>query len=160
MPSFDVVCEIDKHEITNAIDQANREVATRFDFQGVKASFEIDKEGIRMRAEGDFQLKQMSDILRAKLVKRGVDVGHLKEEEAVIQYKTAEQFITLQQGIPSDVAKKIVKAIKDQKSKVQTAIQGDQIRITAKKRDELQEVIAFLRQEDFGLPLQFNNFRD
>ena len=160
MPSFDIVCELDQHEITNAVDQANREVGNRFDFKGSEANYELSKESIKLSAETEFQLQQMMDILRTKLTKRNIDLGHIKEEKPVIQHKTAEQVLTLQQGLTSEVAKKIVKMIKDKKLKVQTAIQGDQVRVTGKKRDDLQEVMGFLRQEEVGLPLQFNNFRD
>ena len=160
MPSFDIVCEIDKHEVSNAVDQANREVANRFDFKGVDAKFELNKEGIQLHAQADFQLKQMLDILRSKLTKRSIDLGHLQEQEPVIQYKSAEQLVRLQEGISTDIAKKIVKLIKAQKFKVQAAIQGEQVRVTGKKRDDLQEVIALLNETDVELPLQFNNFRD
>lgn len=160
MPSFDVVCELDKHEVANAIDQANREVGTRFDFKGINASFELSDNKIIMRAEADFQLKQMLDILCNKLAKRKVDLGHLKEEAPVVQHKSAQQLITLQEGIGTEIAKKIVKLIKGQKLKIQAAIQGEQVRITGKKRDDLQMAIAFLREQELGLPLQFNNFRD
>ena len=160
MPSFDVVCELDKHEVANAVDQANREVGTRFDFKGANANYRYEEKKITLRAEADFQLHQMVDILRQKLTKRQIDIRHMKIADPVIQHKSAEQVVTLQEGIDQDVAKKIIKLIKEQKLKVQTAIQGDQVRITGKKRDDLQEVIAFLQKEDIGLPLQFNNFRD
>ncbi len=160
MPSFDIVSELDSHEVANAVDQANREVGTRFDFKGTDAKFTLEGDTITMQAEADFQLNQMLDILKAKLVKRQIDLGHLKVGDAVVQHKKAEQPVTLQQGIATDDAKKIIKSIKGQKIKVQAAIQGDQIRVTGKKRDDLQAVIAFLRAEETGVPLQFNNFRD
>lgn len=160
MPSFDIVCEVDNHEVSNAVDQANREVDTRFDFKGQNAKFEQDKEGVKLSAQTDFQLQQMLEILKGKLTKRQVDLGHLETKDPVIQHKSAEQLVIIKQGISTDIAKKIVKLIKDAKLKVQAAIQGDQVRVTGKKRDDLQSVIAFLREENVGLPLQFNNFRD
>lgn len=160
MPSFDIVCEIDQHEVTNAVDQANREVNNRFDFKGSDANYTLSKDSIKLAAETEFQLQQMMEILRAKLTKRNINLGHLKEDEPVIQHKTAEQVVTLQQGISSEIAKKLVKMIKDKKLKVQASIQGEQVRVTGKKRDDLQEVIAFLRENEVGLPLQFGNFRD
>lgn len=160
MPSFDIVCEMDRHEVTNAVDQANREVGNRFDFKGSDAKFDMKDDKIVLKAEVDFQLNQMLDILRQKLTKRGVDIGHLKVGEPNIQHKKAEQEITLQEGIAQDIAKKIVKFIKDQKVKVQPTIQGDQIRVTGKKLDDLQEVIGLIEANDFGLPLQCGNYRD
>ncbi|PHQ81114.1 MAG: YajQ family cyclic di-GMP-binding protein [Coxiella sp. (in: Bacteria)] len=160
MPSFDVTCEFDRHEVNNAIDQANREVATRFDFKGSNAKYELEKETIKLSAEADFQLKQMYDILCNKLTKRGVDIGHMELKDPVIQHKSAIQDILLKQGIPADTAKKIVKFIKSEKLKVQASIQGDQVRITAKKRDDLQNTITLLRDQDFKLPLDYGNFRD
>lgn len=160
MPSFDIVSEMDRHEVTNAVDQANREVGTRFDFKGANATYELKDDKITLKAEVDFQLKQMIDILRQKLTKRGVDVGHLKIGEPVIQHKKAEQVITLQEGIAQDIAKKIIKFIKDSKMKVQPTIQGDQIRVTGKKLDDLQDVIAKIKENDFGLPLECGNYRD
>lgn len=161
MPSFDVVSELDWHEVGNAVDQANREVGTRFDFKGSDAQYEFKDEMITLRAEADFQLQQMLDILRSKLVKRGIDLGHLKPEDPELLHKKATQVVKFQQGIAQDVAKKIIKALKDGKLKVQAQIQGDQVRVTGKKRDELQAAIAFMREHQEGwAPLQFNNFRD
>lgn len=160
MPSFDVTCEFDRHEVVNAIDQANREVGTRFDFKGVNAKYELNNDSIKLSAETDFQLKQMYDILCNKLTKRGVDIGHLELKNPIIQHKSATQEILLKQGIATDIAKKIVKFIKEQKLKVQASIQGDQVRITGKKRDDLQQTIAQLRDQDFKTPLQYGNFRD
>ncbi|MCH9644341.1 MAG: YajQ family cyclic di-GMP-binding protein [Gammaproteobacteria bacterium] len=160
MPSFDIVCELDHHELSNAVDQANREVTTRFDFKGSGAKYELDKATIKMKAEADFQLKQMLEILRGKLTKRGIDLAHLKVEDPVIQHKSAEQLITLREGISGDIAKKVVKMIKDNKFKVQASIQGDQVRVAGKKRDELQSVIAFMREQSVELPLDYQNFRD
>lgn len=160
MPSFDVVSEVDHHELSNAIDQANREVSTRFDFKGTGSIFELTGQLIAMNTESDFQLQQMYDILCNKLVKRGVDIACLEKGEPVIQARTATQAITVREGIETVDAKKMVKLIKERKMKVQTAIQGSQLRVSGKKRDELQAAIALLKSEKFGLPLQFKNFRD
>ena len=160
MPSFDVVSELDQHELTNAVDQANREVGTRFDFKGSNASFGYKALCITLRAEVDFQLKQMMEILHQKMAKRQVNIKHLHPNDPVIQHKSAVQTVTLQEGIAQDVAKKIIKMIKDQKFKVQSQIQGEQVRVTGKKRDDLQAVMAMLREADLGAPLQFTNFRD
>jgi hypothetical protein len=160
MPSFDVVSEVDSHELSNAVDQANREVTTRFDFKGTDSKFELDDQAIKLSSGSEFQLQQMYDILCGKLVKRGIDIIALEKGEPVIQAKTATQTVKVREGIQSDDARKLVKLIKDQKMKVQTAIQGDQLRVTGKKRDDLQEVIALLREADIGLPLQYKNFRD
>lgn len=160
MPSFDVVCEIDAHEVGNAVDQASRELQTRFDFKGVEANFELAEGKIVMGAENDFQLKQMLDILHKKLTKRQIDLKHLDEQEPLLQGTKAEQTLLLQEGIDAESAKKIVKAIKTEKLKVQAAIQGDKVRVSGKKRDDLQQVIAFLRDNDYGRPLQYINFRD
>ncbi len=160
MPSFDIVSEVDLQEVRNAVDQANRVIQTRFDFKEVDASFELKGEEIELRAEQEFQLNQMLDILREKLAKRGVDVKALDVKEPVTSLNAARQQVLVQQGIPSDVAKKIVKEIKATKLKVQAQIQGDQLRVTGKKRDDLQQVIALLREKDYSLPLQFKNFRD
>lgn len=161
MPSFDIVSELDNHEVTNAVDQANKEVGTRFDFKGSNASFEMDKDGnILMKAESTFQLQQMLPILYAKMGKRGIDVASLDTGKIQDTGKSAQQAITLKQGISSDMAKKIVKLIKDKKLKVQAAINGDKVRVTGKKRDDLQETIQMLRTENLEQPLQYNNFRD
>lgn len=160
MPSFDIVSEVNLPEVNNAVDQANREVGTRFDFKGVDASFELKESQITVAAESDFQIQQMLEILKSKLVKRSVDIKSLKEGDVQLSGKRASMEITIQQGIEADLARKIVKMIKDKKLKVQTAIQGDKLRVTGKKRDDLQEVIAFLREAKLDIPLQFNNFRD
>lgn len=160
MPSFDIVSEIDNHEVTNAVDQANREVSTRFDFKGSNACFERQDKAILMKAESTFQLQQMLPILYSKMSKRGIDIACLESGKIQDTGKTAQQAIELKQGIDSELAKKIVKLIKDKKLKVQAAINGDKIRVTGKKRDDLQEVIQMLRGENLGQPLQFNNFRD
>jgi uncharacterized protein YajQ (UPF0234 family) len=160
MPSFDVVSEVDMHEAANAVDQANREIGTRFDFKGVDASFELKDSTIVVTAEVDFQIHQMMDILRNKVVKRSMDVAALKEGDVEVTGQKAVMNVVVQQGIPTDTSRSIVKKIKEAKMKVQAAIQGEKVRVTGKKRDDLQQVIAFLKEEDWGLPLQFNNFRD
>ncbi|MFQ5470533.1 MAG: YajQ family cyclic di-GMP-binding protein [Gammaproteobacteria bacterium] len=160
MPSFDIVSEVDMHEVANAVDQANREVSTRFDFKGSNANFKLDNDTVTMTAEADFQLKQMLDILQGKFSKRGVDIACLQIDEATISGKEARQTITLRQGLDTPLCKKIIKVVKDTKIKVQSAIQGEKIRITGKKRDDLQQVITLLRDQDLDMPLQFNNFRD
>jgi uncharacterized protein YajQ (UPF0234 family) len=160
MPSFDVVSEVNHHELSNSVDQANREVATRFDFKGTGSSFELNESQITMNTESEFQLQQMYDMLCNKLVKRGVDIACLEVADPVIQMKTATQTITVREGIETLVSKKMVKLIKEKKIRVQAAIQGDQLRVSGKKRDDLQAVMALLKDGNFGLPLQFKNFRD
>ncbi len=160
MPSFDAVSEVNHHELTNAVDQANREVATRFDFKGTGSNFELKESLVTMNTESEFQLQQMYDMLCSKLVKRGIDIACLEMGEPVVQLKTAVQVVTVKEGIDTADAKKMVKLIKDRKLKVQAAIQGEQLRVTGKKRDDLQAVMALLKEADFGLPLQFKNFRD
>ncbi len=160
MPSFDVVSEVDLHEVNNAIDQANREVSTRFDFKGVDAKYTLEESKVTLTAEMDFQCQQMLDILKNKLVKREIDVACLEIGNVIMSGKQAKQIVTLRQGIETTLAKKLIKLIKDAKLKVQTAIQGEKVRVTGKKRDDLQEVIALLREADIDLPLQFDNFRD
>jgi len=160
MPSFDVVSEVNHHELTNAVDQANREVTTRFDFKGTGSNFQLNDSQITMNTESEFQLQQMYDMLCTKLVKRGIDIICLEMADPVVQLKTAVQLVTVREGIETVESKKMVKLIKDRKIKVQTAIQGDQLRVTGKKRDDLQAVMALLKAGDFGLPLQFKNLRD
>ncbi|MGR9116448.1 MAG: YajQ family cyclic di-GMP-binding protein [Gammaproteobacteria bacterium] len=160
MPSFDIVSEYDAHEAANAVDQANREVITRFDFKGSGATYELKEDQVTMSASSEFQLQQMLDILQMKLTKRGVDISCMEIDEPRVTGRTAQQIITLKQGIDSVLAKKIVKLIKDKKLKVQAAIQGEKVRVTGKKRDDLQDVIQMLKQENLEMPLQFNNFRD
>lgn len=160
MPSFDIVSEIDMHEATNAIDQSNREVGTRFDFKGSGANYEMKDGVITLHAENDFQLQQMRDILNPRLAKRGIDIACLKADPPQTFGKQARQTLTLRQGIDTPLAKQIVKLIKDSKMKVQASIQGEQVRVTGKKRDDLQEAMALLRKADLEMPLQFTNFRD
>ncbi len=160
MPSFDVVSEVDLQEVRNAVDQANREVGTRYDFKGVDAKFELTDADIKLSAEVEFQLSQMMDILRQKLVKRKVDITSMDIKEPETTINAARQHVIIKQGIDADNAKKMVKDIKGSKIKVQAQVQGDQVRVTGKKRDDLQQVMALLREADYGLPLQFTNFRD
>lgn len=160
MPSFDVVSELDAHEVANAVDQANREVDTRFDFKGTGAKFELTGYVVTLEAQADFQLRQMLDMLTQKLARRGIDVACMQPEEPEIALNKARQKVILRHGIDSDVARKIVKLVKDAKLKVQSQVQGDQVRVTGKKRDDLQSVIALLKKAELDLPLQFNNFRD
>jgi uncharacterized protein YajQ (UPF0234 family) len=160
MPSFDIVSEVNLHELSNAVDQTNREVSTRFDFKDSDAHVEYTEETLTLHAENEFQLDQMTNILHQKLAKRSVDIAALEAGKPEIQNRRARLPMTIKQGIDKEVAKKIVKAIKETKLKVQAAIQGEQVRVTGKKRDDLQQVIALLRDKDMGLPLQFNNFRD
>jgi uncharacterized protein YajQ (UPF0234 family) len=160
MPSFDIVSEVNLHEVTNAVDQATREVGQRFDFKGTNAKFELTETVITLSAQADFQLKQMLEILRLKLSKRSIDVACLKVDEPVTTGQTAKQVVTLRQGIDTELGKKIQRLIKDSKLKVQAALQDQQVRITGKSRDDLQTAIAMVKKGGFDLPLQFTNFRD
>ncbi|MCB1664242.1 MAG: YajQ family cyclic di-GMP-binding protein [Pseudomonadales bacterium] len=160
MPTFDIVSEVEMPEVNNALDQARREIDTRFDFKGVDATFELKDKTITIKADSEFQIDQMLDILKGKMVKRNVDVKSLSVGEVQKSGKQSLQDVTIQQGIEADVARKIVKLVKDSKIKVQAAIQGEKLRVTGKKRDDLQEVIAMLREAKLEVPLQFNNFRD
>ena len=160
MPTFDVVSEVDTHELTNAVDQINREVTTRFDFKGSDAKVDLKDTVMNFEATSSFQLKQMRDIMVNKFSKRGIDTNCLDRGNVEERGLRAYQTITVKQGIDKEDAKKIVKLIKDSKLKVQAAIQGEQVRVTGKKRDDLQATMAKLKEADIGLPLQFNNFRD
>ena len=160
MPSFDVVSEFDAHEANNAVDQANREVGTRFDFKGTGSKFELEGNIISLTSQTDFQLKQMLDILHQKLSKRGIDIACLKEEEAEITGNAARQKVVMRQGLDTPLARELVKKIKASKIKVQSSIQGEKLRVSGKKRDDLQAVIALLKDADIDLPLQYENFRD
>ena len=160
MPSFDAVSEVDMHEAHNAVDQANREVGNRFDFKGTDSKYEQDDGVITLHSETDFQLKQMLDIVQDKLTRRGLDIACLKIDDPEITGKQARQRVTLRQGLDAPLAKKIVQAIKQSKLKVQATIMGDRVRISGKKKDDLQKVMALLREQDYELPLQFINFRD
>lgn len=160
MPSFDVVSEVDHHELKNAVNQANREVTTRFDFKGTNSEFELTEEVIIMKTESDFQLQQMYDILCNKMVKRGIDIVCMEKGDPDIQARTATQSVKVNEGIDTTTAKKLVKLIKQSKTKVQAAIQGEQLRVTGKKRDDLQAAIALLKDSNSEIPLQYKNFRD
>jgi len=160
MPSFDVVSEFDAHEATNAIDQANREVTNRFDFKGTGSKFVLEENVVNLTSQSEFQLQQMLDILRQKLVKRGIDIACMKEEDVEISGNEARQKVILRQGIETSLARDLVKKVKASKIKVQTAIQGEKLRVSGKKRDDLQAVIALLKDADVDLPLQYENFRD
>ena len=160
MPTFDIVSEVDLHELTNAVDQAGRIVANRFDFKGTDASFEREERTIVITADAEFQVEQMQDMLRSALVKCDIDPKAMEVGEATPSGKQVRQSVVLQNGLPTDDCKKIVKAIKETKLKVQSQIQGEQVRVTGKKRDDLQKVMAMLREMDLDLPLQFTNFRD
>ena len=161
MPSFDIVSEFDQHEAANAVDQANREVQSRFDFKGVDASFTLEGDKVLLEAEVDFQLKQMLDVLRNRLIARGIDARCMDVKDAVLSGVKARQEVELKQGLDQAEAKDVVKRIKGSKLKVQAQIQGEKVRVTGKKRDDLQSVMALLRGEEGpDLPLQFYNFRD
>lgn len=160
MPSFDIVSELDMHEVTNAVDQANRELQMRYDFKGVDARFEHTEASVVLQAEVDFQLQQMLDVLKTKMTGRKIDVRCLEIKDPETANMRARQEVILKQGLDQPFAKKIVKMIKDKKLKVQSQVQGEQVRVTGKKRDDLQGVIAMLRESELELPLQFNNFRD
>lgn len=160
MPSFDIVSEVDQHELTNAVDQANRELGTRFDFKGVDAKFSLDDQVISQSAPSDFQLKQMTDILRARLIARGIDARCLEFGDIETNLAGARQKITVKQGIERELAKKLQAAMKDAKLKVDSQINGDKLRVNGKKRDDLQAAIALLKATEYERPLQFDNFRD
>ena len=160
MPSFDIISEVEAVELRNAVDNANRELSTRFDFRGVEASFDYKDESVKLTAQDDFQLKQMRDILRSNLTKRNVDPNAMEAKAADQTGRTWHQTVIFKQGIETDVAKKIVKLIKDNKVKVQASIQGDKVRVTGKKRDDLHAVMALVRSGELGQPFQFDNFRD
>ena len=160
MPSFDVVSEVDLHAFTNAVDQASRVIETRFDFKGVDAGFERKERVVTLHAEAEFQLEQMLDILRGALTKCKIDPSAVKPGDVQKSGKVVKQDVTMQHGLDTDLCRKIVKMVKDARLKVQAAIQGEQVRVTGKKRDDLQDVIALLRASDIDVPLQFENFRD
>jgi uncharacterized protein YajQ (UPF0234 family) len=160
MPSFDVVSELNAHEVTNAVDQASREVSQRFDFKGTGARFELEEFKVTLHAPADFQLKQMLEILKLRISKRGIDVACMQVAEPQIALNEARQEVTLQHGIDADTGRKLVKQLKESGLKIQTQIQGDKLRITGKKKDDLQAAIALLRKSAAGLPLQYVNFRD
>ena len=160
MPSFDTVSEVDAHELTNAVDQANREIANRYDFKGSDAKIVQENDNLRVEAQSEFQIDQIFDILIQKMGKRGIDVKCMERGKVEEANMRAKQQITVHQGINQETAKKMVKLVKDSKIKVQAAIQGEKLRVTGKKRDDLQKVMSMLEDANLGLPLQFNNFRD
>lgn len=162
MPSFDIISEFDAHEATNAVDQASKEVDTRFDFKGTQSSFKLNLNDnkIMMESESSFQLQQMFSILCSKLSRRGIDIACIEVGDAKGCGKLMRQEITLKQGLDTVLAKKIVALIKERKLKVQAAIQGEKVRVTGKNRDDLQAVIAIMREAKLEQPLQFDNFRD
>jgi len=160
MPSFDIVSEVDSEEVRNAVSNSSRELDTRYDFRAVEASFSWTIDETTLAAEADFQLQQMLDILRGNLVKRKVDPNSMETTDPIHSGKTFSINVIFKQGIDQPTAKKIVKIIKDSKIKVQSAIQGDKVRVTGKKRDDLQSVMALVREAKLGQPFQFNNFRD
>ncbi len=160
MPSFDVVSEIDQHEFTNAIDQANREIGNRFDFKGTNSSVDAAENGLTIISSAEFQVKQIHDILENKISKRGIDVRCLEYGEIVESNNQARQSVTIRKGIDKDLGRKIVKLLKDTKLKIQASIQGDQVRVSGKKRDDLQAAISELKAAKIDLPLQYVNFRD
>ena len=159
MPSFDVVSELDVHEFTNAMGNVAKELERRYDLRG-KAAIEFKDKTATLTAEADFMLEQLIEIIKLALVKRKVDIQCLEYKEAYGSGKVVKQEVVLREGIDQALAKKIVAAVKEAKLKVQASIQGDQVRITGKKRDDLQEAMALLRKQELGMPLQFNNFRD
>lgn len=160
MASFDIKYELDHHEITNAVDQANRVLQNRFDFKGTGAEFTVDDKQINLSANEEFQIHQMSPVLNESLAKRGIDLKSLKPGEIEVSGGNAQQIIDLQEGIDKELAKKITNLVKQSKSKTQASIQGDSVRITGKKRDELQAIIQLIKDQNFDIPLQFINFRD
>jgi hypothetical protein len=160
MPSFDVVSELNAHEVANAVDQANREIAQRFDFKDTGAKFELKEFTVTLHAQVDFQLKQMLDILKLRLSKRGIDVTCVDAKDPVTTLSSATQDVILKHGIDQESGKKLQRLIKDSKLKVQASLQGDKVRVTGKQRDDLQDAIALLKKSKFEVPLQFNNFRD
>jgi cyclic-di-GMP-binding protein len=160
MPSFDVVSEIDTHELTNAVDQATRELTQRFDFKNTGAKFELEETTVTLSAPEDFRLKQMLEILKLKIAKRGIDIVCLEVKDPVINLALAKQQVILKHGVDQETGKAVARMLKDSKLKVQAQIQGEKVRVTGKKRDDLQEAIALLRKGSFEVPLQFNNFRE
>jgi uncharacterized protein YajQ (UPF0234 family) len=160
MPSFDAVSEVDRHELANAVDQANRELAQRFDFKGTEAKFVLEETTVNLSAPAEFQLKQMLDILKVRLAKRGIDVQCLEVKDPEVNLAAARQQVLVKHGIDAETGKKMARLVKDSGIKAQAQIQGEKLRVTAKQRDDLQQIIAMLRKAEIGVPLQFNNFRD
>ncbi|SVD65056.1 uncharacterized protein METZ01_LOCUS417910, partial [marine metagenome] len=160
VPSFDVVSQVDLNEVSNAVNQATRELDNRFDFKGTNAKFELDDSAVTVRAPNEFQVNQMYDILTARLASRKINVGCLEREATQQNVSDAWQIVRVRQGIDTDLARQLVKLVKQAKMKVQVAIQGDQLRVSGNKKDALQEVIELIKEQDVSLPLQFVNFRD
>ena len=160
MPSFDAVSEVNTHEVANAVDQANRELAQRFDFKDTGARFELKDFTVTLQAQVDFQLRQMLEILKLRLSKRGIDLSCLQIGEPRTTLSSAQQEVVLRQGIDADTGRKITRLVKDSKLKVQASVQGDKVRISGKQRDDLQAAIVLLRAAKLDVPLQFTNFRD
>ncbi|HKZ73599.1 MAG TPA: YajQ family cyclic di-GMP-binding protein [Steroidobacteraceae bacterium] len=160
MPSFDVVSELNAHEVTNAVDQANRELAQRFDFKDTGASYELNEFVVTLRAQVDFQLKQMLEILKLRLSKRGIDVACIEAKDPQTTLSSATQEVVLRHGIDQETGKKLTRIVKDSKLKVQASLQGDKVRVQGKSRDDLQAAIALLKKSGVEVPLQFSNFRD
>lgn len=160
MPSFDIVSEVDAHEVTNAIDQANREIGNRYDFKGTSAAIEYKDNIITLIGDSDFQVSQVRDIVLQKLAKRGIDIGCVESGKGETSGMNFRQPLTIREGIDKELAKKVVKFIKDTKIKVQASVQGEQVRVTGKKRDDLQQVMQEVKGANLGLPFQFTNFRD
>jgi len=160
MPSFDVVSEVDQHELSNAVDQAHREISNRFDFKGTSAKVEISDGRIQLHADSDFQIQQMHPVVYQKLTARQIDIACLDAGKVETSGKGVKQALQVRQGIDKETAKKAVSKIKESKLKVQAQIQGEQLRVTGKKRDDLQSTMAMLKEAELGLPMQFQNFRD
>jgi len=160
MPSYDVVSEVEKHELSNAVAQANKEISTRFDFKGSDSKIELNDNDMILISESDFKIQQIKDVLLNKLVKRKVDIDCLKDDKIETSGGKAQLKITVQEGLDKDIAREVVKVIKQSKMKLQAAIQGEQVRVTGKKRDDLQAAMKLLKDANLGIPLQFNNFRD
>ena len=160
MPSFDIVSEVDLHEVTNAVDQTNREVGNRFDFRGSNARVEEKESVLTVHGENEFQIRQILDIMHKRMAKRGIDIAALSEAEVQTSGNKASLVISVQQGINQDAARTLLKKIKESKLKLQSSIQGDKVRVTGKKRDDLQSIISQLDSYGLQLPLQTINFRD
>ena len=160
MPSFDIKSEIDKHELTNVVDQDNRVLKNRFDFKDANAEFKLNENSILLTAKEDFHIKQMSSVLQESVTKRKMDIRILKPGKIEVANNTARQTVDLQEGIDRELAKKITTLVKQSKLKAQAAIQGETIRITGKKRDDLQDAIQIIKDQKYDIPIQFDNFRD
>ena len=157
MPSFDIVSEVDTHELSNAVDQAHREISNRFDFKGSDAKVTLKDTIVTMEAQVEFQIKQIYDVVTQKMAKRGIDLACVEKSKLQEGNNRATQNVVINQGIDSEIAKKITKSLKQQNFKIQTQVQGEKVRVTGKKRDDLQQAMQFLREMSLGVPLQFNN---